>query len=286
MPEYTLRNVDPQLWSRFTERANLEGWPIKALIISLLESYATGETTPSKAAPTQLPEWAWLREHYNEVSKSEDFAALVPAEQWRRLIDQILRSDAAMSWRTLEQVPLDRQGDILHWLYLTKGVEIQHLLTLRAIASVGEGPDLRTNRRVFQYEVIGLPRNQQAWIADYSGGWRILRVIDGKQGEWSEGPHKTKEAALNTLAQQLDQPDPTIQELSLRNDVRDEEFLFQFGTGLPSFDIGHVTAIGDKRSAEIRPRNNRSIFHVRYHTNERDAARGDGVRHQLEAGLG
>src|SRR4051812_4411227 len=70
MPEYVLRNLDPVLWSRFTERANREGWPIKALIVELLEAYADGVAAPQKAAPKQLPEWAWLREYYNAAAKA------------------------------------------------------------------------------------------------------------------------------------------------------------------------------------------------------------------------
>ena len=40
MPEYVLRNLDPQLWSRFADRGNREGWPMKALFVALMEAYA------------------------------------------------------------------------------------------------------------------------------------------------------------------------------------------------------------------------------------------------------
>lgn len=209
MPEYSLRNVPPELWSRFTERATREGWPIKALIVSLLEAYADGRVTPQTPAPKQLPQWAWLRQHYKTIAQADNFAELDANEQWRALIDQVLNSPAAMSWHSLEQLPPEQRAEILRWLHQTSDVESRHVLTLRAIASIGSGADLQTNRRVFQYEVLGLPSRQQAWIADYDGGWRILRVVDGRQGKWG-GPHISKEDALDTLAQQLDQQDYTI----------------------------------------------------------------------------
>lgn len=209
MPEYTLRNVPPELWSRFTERANREGWPIKALIVNLLEAYANGRVTPQTPAPKQLPQWAWLRQHYKAIARADKFAELDANEQWSALIDHVLNSAAAMSWHSLDQVSPEQRGAILQWLRQTSDIESRHVLTLRAIASIGSGPDLQTNRRVFQYEVLGLPSRQQAWIADYDGGWRILRVVDGRQGQWG-GPHLSKEDALDTLAQQLDQPDDTI----------------------------------------------------------------------------
>lgn len=203
MPEYTLRNVDPQLWSQFTERANREGWPTRALIVSLMEGYARGDFTPQAPPPRELPQFAWLRAHYRQVAQQPEFASLGTHEQWERLTDQILKSPAAMSWRVLDELPRERRAEILRWLQYTSNVPNATGLTLRAIAHIGKGPDLRTNRRAFQYEVLGLPMGQQAWIADFEGGWRILRVIDSKQGHWSD-PYLSKDEALNTLAETLD----------------------------------------------------------------------------------
>ena len=65
---------------------------------------------------------------------------------------------------------------------------------------------LQTNRRAFQFEVLGLPHRQQAWIADFDGGWRVLRVINGEQGHWTQ-PYESKEEALNNLAEAIESTD-------------------------------------------------------------------------------
>jgi hypothetical protein len=199
MPEYTLRNVDPQLWSQFTDRANREGWPTRALIVSLMEAYASGDFTPAAPPPRELPQFGWLRAHYRQLAQEPGLAT---DAQWERLTHQVLQSPAAMSWHALDEVPVQRRPEILRWLQHTSNVPTAATLTLRAIAHIGEGPDLRTNRRAFQYEVLGLPSGQQAWIADFDGGWRVLRVIDAKQGHWSD-PNLSKEEALNTLAETI-----------------------------------------------------------------------------------
>jgi hypothetical protein len=205
MPEYTLRNVDPQLWSRFASRANHDQWPIRALMVSLMEAYASGEYRPPRPAPRELPEFAWLRAHFRQAAQDAAFASLDAEAQWECVTKQVLQSPAAMSWRVLDAVPGHQRPEILRWLQLTSNVPTASGLTLRAIAHIGEGPDLRKNRRAFQYEVLGLPPGQQAWIADYEGGWRVLRVIDGKQGKWSD-PFETKEETLNTLAEVNSEP--------------------------------------------------------------------------------
>ena len=38
MPEYTLRNLDPRLWSRFTERANYDGWQLSDYRLKAVDS--------------------------------------------------------------------------------------------------------------------------------------------------------------------------------------------------------------------------------------------------------
>jgi hypothetical protein len=205
MPEYTLRNVDSQLWSQFTERANREGWRTHALIVSLMEAYAGGDFTPSQPPPRELPEFGWLRAYYRQIAQEREFAPLDTQTQWQRLTEQVLDSPAGASWHVLHEVPEQQRPEILRWLRHTSNVPTAAGLTLRAIAHIGEGPDLRTNRHVFQFEVLGLPPGQQAWIADFSGGWRVLRVINGEQGHWSD-PYVSKEEALNTLAEATDSP--------------------------------------------------------------------------------
>jgi hypothetical protein len=206
MPEYTLRNIDPRLWSRFVERAKLEGWPTKALFVSLMEAYADGEIAPSERPPRDMSEHAWLRAHYRAVAGAPDFSAIDDDQRWFRLVDHVLSTPASSYWQALHQMPQDERREILQWLDYTSAMPIRQILTLRAIASIGEGPSLTGNRRVFQYEVLGLPPGQQAFIADFEGGWRLLRVVDGQQGNWSN-PHLNKEEALDTLARALHEDD-------------------------------------------------------------------------------
>lgn len=208
MPNYSLRDIDPQTWSELTERANREGWPLHALIKKLIEGYAAGRLRPDGPPPKQLAQYAWLRPHYRALAKGPRFDELTAAQQWECLVAQVLNNQPA-AWRTIDEVPIERRPEVLTWLRDTSDSTTRHVLTLRAIAHIGEGPDLQTNRRPFQFEVLGLPAGQQAWIADFNHGWRILRVIDGVQGDWTEG-HMSKEDALDTLATVIDQPDHTL----------------------------------------------------------------------------
>jgi hypothetical protein len=75
-------------------------------------------------------------------------------------------------------------------------------LFLRAIAHAGEGSDYRNWTAVIQYEVQGLPFDERAWIANFSGpyrhDWRVLRAKGGVQSDWS-GHYESAEAALEVL---------------------------------------------------------------------------------------
>ena len=170
--------------------------------MSLLEGYATGEFTPPRPPPKAIPEFAWLRAHYRKVAQEPDFLEHSAAEQWQELVNQVLRSDAAMSWRELDAVPVEARDSILAWLKATSDLDRRHGLTLRAVAFVGDGPGME-KRRAFQYEVLGLPPGQSAFIANFDGGWRILRYIDSASSHWGK-PHLTTEDAVDTLARTLD----------------------------------------------------------------------------------
>lgn len=41
MPNYILRNIDPDLWAKVKARAASEGRPLRWLILKLLELYAS-----------------------------------------------------------------------------------------------------------------------------------------------------------------------------------------------------------------------------------------------------
>ena len=58
MPSYILRDLPPDLWDKFRKRAELQRWPLRALILHLLELYAdgkiqlAGEPPPRPGPPT------------------------------------------------------------------------------------------------------------------------------------------------------------------------------------------------------------------------------------------
>ncbi len=207
MPEYVLRNIDPDLWSRFTERANREGWPTKALFVALMDTYARGELTLRTAPPKELPQFAWLRVHYRAIAVSSDFAGLNIASQWGRLVDQVTQHQPGV-YAVLDAIPPHRHAEVLDWLRRTSSLSPRQSLTLRAVGHVWSGPDMSANRRAFQYQVLGLPVGHDALIADFDGGWRIMHFVNGDERipEW-DTPHLTKEDALDTLARTLDGAD-------------------------------------------------------------------------------
>lgn len=43
MPSYILRTIDPDLWARFKARAEADGIPMRALILMLIDWYASGK---------------------------------------------------------------------------------------------------------------------------------------------------------------------------------------------------------------------------------------------------
>jgi hypothetical protein len=74
------------------------------------------------------------------------------------------------------------------------------MLTLREVAHIGSGTDLRNWDKVYQYEVVGLPRGEEAWIAEFNHRWKILRSTNGITGNWS-GDYETSEVALKALSE-------------------------------------------------------------------------------------
>ena len=58
---------------------------------------------------------------------------------------------------------------------------------------------------LFQYRISGLPEGEQAVIAQFPEGWRILRWNNEWHGNWS-GVYMTVEAALEALREQTSMP--------------------------------------------------------------------------------
>src|SRR5260370_22552776 len=59
----------------------------------------------------------------------------------------------------------------------------------------------------YQYEVEGLPKGQEAFIANFGRGnqphWKIMRTINGVQGTWT-GKHETPTHALAALQREVE----------------------------------------------------------------------------------
>lgn len=72
------------------------------------------------------------------------------------------------------------------------------MLTLREVGRIGNGTDFRNWEKVYQYEVEGLPKGEQAWIAEFDRRWQILRSTNGVTGNW-KGDYPTAEDALKAL---------------------------------------------------------------------------------------
>jgi hypothetical protein len=79
-------------------------------------------------------------------------------------------------------------------------------LSLKPIADVGDGPDVRNWKEAIQYEVQGLPPAERAWIANFGApnrqNWRILRATEGVQSDWT-GDYGSAEEALVSFQKQF-----------------------------------------------------------------------------------
>lgn len=200
MPSYTLRDIPPDIWKRFSDRAHLERWPLRALVLQLLDDFGSTRINPSTPPPVVIPEYAWLRPHFRRIAKQPDFATCDVAERWKRLSISVATTEESKR-AALSKIVGRAQEEILAWLESTTKKELPqpNRLTMRVIATFGTGPDLRApDRRPLQYEVMGLPPGQQAWIAEFNRKWRIMRVVNGVQREWS-GSYDTAEDALREL---------------------------------------------------------------------------------------
>lgn len=202
MPNFVIRDVPPDTWSRFTERAKLENWPLRALFIQMMNDFAEGRR-PSSAPPEQMPVYAWIRPFYRTLARQKNqFLELDSAAQWQRLT-QYVRIQNPHLVSSLEQIPDTRRLQVLTWLRETS----EDLkpgptkLSLRPIAHIGSGPSLNEDRRVIQYEVVGLPPGEQAYIFDQPHqGWQLLRLIGGQAtGAGWHGKYATAQDALRYL---------------------------------------------------------------------------------------
>ena len=202
MPNYVIRDVPPDIWSRFTERAKLENWPLRALFIQMMNDFADGRH-PNSAPPEQMPIYAWVRPYYRTLARRQNrFLDIDTATQWDRLVHYIREQNPHLVG-SLEQIPAERRPQVLTWLRETS----EDLkpgptkLSLRPIAHIGSGPSLNEGRRVIQYEVVGLQPGEQAFIFDQPHqGWQVLRLIGGQAtgGGW-HGHYATAQDALRYL---------------------------------------------------------------------------------------
>lgn len=57
MSQYILRDLPVDLWNHAKDRAQREGWPLRALFLQLLDDYGRGRITLSRKPPAPLPGW-------------------------------------------------------------------------------------------------------------------------------------------------------------------------------------------------------------------------------------
>lgn len=55
MSMFVLKFVPEDVWTCFKARADAERWPLKALVLRLMEDYAHGRLTPSGEPPPRPP---------------------------------------------------------------------------------------------------------------------------------------------------------------------------------------------------------------------------------------
>ena len=48
MPDYFLSNIPSQLWFAFRNRADQEQWPIRPLLLQLMQDYVDGTSKPTR----------------------------------------------------------------------------------------------------------------------------------------------------------------------------------------------------------------------------------------------
>ena len=84
---------------------------------------------------------------------------------------------------------------------------MEHKLTLILRSKVIDGVSMDGPGDPVQYSVSGLPPGEEAEIAlspPDTSKWSILRIIEGKQGEWS-GAYETAEDARTALEIEVNQ---------------------------------------------------------------------------------
>jgi hypothetical protein len=88
MPQYILRDLPAELWNKVKDRAQQEGWPLRALFLRLLAEYAIGRLTlgspPSATASASLQSLRPVPATGPfPVIESRAFSALIAAHQTR-----------------------------------------------------------------------------------------------------------------------------------------------------------------------------------------------------------
>jgi hypothetical protein len=201
LAQYIIRDIPDDNWTRFIERADRDKWPLRALILQLVDDYGNERIGPSQGSPEQKAEYAWLRPHYRSLARQAGFTQRAAEDQWNQLVEAVRARQTRKHAQLLEGVPDTTRREILTWLAdASRDIAPLDQLSLRAVAHIRTGPS-RTEQRPFQYEVIGLPPGQQAWIAaiGHDKTWMILRVVSDVPGEW-QGQYATANEALRAIA--------------------------------------------------------------------------------------
>jgi len=119
MAQYVLRSLPDDQWTEFQERAQRDGWPLRALFLAFVDEYAAGKFRPATHAP--MTEYDWLRPHYRVVVEREGaFLKMPTALQWQLLQAEVTKTLDAQRRQTattfFAATVGPRREAVLRWL--------------------------------------------------------------------------------------------------------------------------------------------------------------------------
>ena len=109
MATYILRDLPPDVWARFKERSEREGWPLSALFIELMREYGDGHFS-LVAPPPSRPSKGFVKA-FLEVPCANGHPVRVAFSRLEGLTDAQLDSSAVASCGTCRLNVFLRQED-------------------------------------------------------------------------------------------------------------------------------------------------------------------------------
>lgn len=109
MASYILRDLPPEVWARFKERSEREGWQLRPLFIELMREYGDGRFSP--VAPSSARPARGLSKDFLEVTCANGHPVRVALSRLGGLTDAQLDSSAVASCSTCRLNVFLRQED-------------------------------------------------------------------------------------------------------------------------------------------------------------------------------